>query len=108
MNYQVVTIPPFDKAFKKIIRKYPSFLKEFESLIINLKIDPRQGKHLGNNCYKIRVKISAKNKGKSGGGRLITCVIVNSTTVYLISIYDKATKETITNYELKDLLSNIQ
>ena len=36
--------------------------------------DPRLGVPLGNDRYKIRLKITSKGKGKSGGARVITLV----------------------------------
>jgi len=41
--------------------------------------------------------IRSKGKGKSGGARVITCVKVVATTVYLASIFDKSEKENITD-----------
>lgn len=38
---------------------------------------------LGKNCYKIRLKISSKNSGKSGGARIITHVFLEGDTVTL-------------------------
>ena len=63
----------FKKEAKKLIKKYPS---------ITLEIDPLQGEPLGKDCYKIRMAISSKNKGKSGGSRVITCVKVVKETVF--------------------------
>jgi hypothetical protein len=56
---------------------------------------------------KIRLKISSKNKGKSGGGRVITCVRIVDEVIYLLSIYDKSEKESLTDSELDALLSEI-
>jgi hypothetical protein len=62
------------------------------------------GEPLGRDCYKIRMAITSKNKGKSGGARIITCVKVVNETVFLISIYDKSEKENIEDSKLKSLL----
>jgi len=48
--------------------------------------------------------IKSKGKGKSGGSRVITCVKIVSTTVYLLSIYDKSEKEGTSDKELDELL----
>ena len=72
-----------------------------------LEKDPIQGTELGKNCYKIRLKISSKNRGKSGGGRIITNIIISQETVYLLAIYDKGEKETLSDKELKELLDAI-
>lgn len=50
------------------------------------------------------MSIAAKNKGKSGGARVITCVKVVGETVYLLTIYDKSEQESISDNERDDLL----
>ncbi|WP_317129146.1 type II toxin-antitoxin system RelE/ParE family toxin [Hymenobacter sp. UV11] len=59
---------------------------------------------MGRDCYKVRMSIAAKNKGKSGGARVITCVKVVGETVYLLTIYDKSEQESISDNERDDLL----
>jgi mRNA-degrading endonuclease RelE of RelBE toxin-antitoxin system len=102
MNYSVLTIPPFDKQLKRLAKKYPSLKIEFAELIDNLELQPDQGTPLGNNCYKIRIAIASKGKGKSGGARIITNVLVTEEIVYLLTIYDKSEKEILTNKELEE------
>lgn len=48
--------------------------------------------------------IASKNKGKSGGSRIITCVKIIDEMVILLSIYDKSEKENIEDSKLKSLL----
>lgn len=52
--------------------------------------------------------IASKGKGKSGGGRVITCVVVDHTTVYLLDIYDKSEQDAISDKELKALVKEIE
>jgi len=73
----------------------------------SLETNPAQGISLGHNCYKIRLSISSKGKGKSGGARIITHVHISETTVYLLSIYDKNEISDITDKELKMLIKFI-
>lgn len=73
-------------------------------MVESLEIDPIQGEPLGKDCYKIRMAIASKNKGKSGGSRIITCVKIIDEMVILLSIYDKSEKENIEDSKLKSLL----
>jgi len=73
---------------------------DFKQFLEDIEENPHLGTTLRNNCYKIRIAIKSKGKGKSGGGRIITHVQVTETTVYLLSIYDKSEKETISDAEL--------
>lgn len=107
MNYSVVAVPKFKKELKKLAKKYPSIKVEFASLIESLENEPEQGTPLGKNCYKIRLAIKSKGKGKSGGARVITNIVISNTIVYLLSIYDKADKENLTDKELQELLKAV-
>ena len=99
-----MAIPPFDRQLKRLVKKYPSLKEEYLELIKNLEQNPEQGTNLGNNCYKIRIAIASKRKGKSGGARVITNFVITDATVYLLSIYDKSEKENLTDKELVELL----
>ena len=107
MNYSIKSIPKFDKQLKKLVKKYPSLKIEFITLVASLRENPEQGIALGNNCYKIRLAIASKGKGKSGGARFITNFLIAQKTIYMISVYDKSEKENITEKELDELLKYI-
>ena len=107
MSYSVETIKTFDYKAKKLSKKYPSLKGEISSLINILEEEPFTGTSLGKGCYKIRLKISSKGKGKSGGARVITYIYVEDKTVYLLTIYDKSEKEDLTDQELLDLLKEL-
>jgi mRNA-degrading endonuclease RelE of RelBE toxin-antitoxin system len=107
MNYKVDTIPLFDKQAKRLSKKYPSLKKDLGNLVQKLQVNPNEGTPLGNGFYKIRLQITSKGKGKSGGGRVITYVKIIAATVYLSSIYDKGERDTITNRELDQIFKEI-
>lgn len=103
-SFNVVLTDDFKRDAKKLIKKYRSIASEISDLVESLEIDPIQGEPLGKDCYKIRMAIASKNKGKSGGSRIITCVKIIDEMVILLSIYDKSEKENIENSTLKSLL----
>jgi len=105
MSYKIIATSGFEKELKRLARKYTSLRNDYESFLLSLEKDPSQGTSLGNNCFKIRLSVSSKGKGKSGGARIITCVIVKKETVYLISIYDKSEKASISNKEINERLN---
>lgn len=108
MNCNVYTIPPFDRQLKRLVKKYPSLKAEYANLIEHLEIEPNQGVLLTNNCYKIRLAIKSKGKGKSGGARIITHLQYSDNNVFLLSVYDKSEQDDITDNEIEYLLSFIQ
>ena len=72
-----------------------------EKLLKDLKAYPIKGSPLGKDCYKIRLPITSKGRGKSGGGRVITCVKMDKDKIYFLSLYDKSEQSTITDKDLK-------
>ena len=107
MSYNVKTIPWFEKAIKRLAKKYPSLKTEYVELVKGLQHNPYMGESIGNSCYKIRLAIASKGKGKSGGARVITYLQIADTSVFLLTIYDKSEKENITDRELNELLADI-
>lgn len=108
MSFNIVTTPPFEKELKQLAKKYPSVKKDMAVLADRLLKEPKMGTALGNDCYKIRMAITAKGKGKSGGARVITFVQIIQTTIFLLSIYDKADAANISDKELKERLKNLK
>ena len=72
MSYNVKTISIFEKQVRRLSRKYSSLKNDLLQLVKSLKENPDQGTALGNQCYKIRLAIKSKAKGKSGGARIVT------------------------------------
>ena len=107
MNFDIRRTETFSNHLKDLAKKYPSMKKDYETLLDSLENNPRQGTALGRNCYKIRMKISAKNAGKSGGARVITYVKIENKRITLLDIYDKSEKETISEKELTELLKKV-
>jgi hypothetical protein len=108
MSYKVKTIPNFDRALKRLSKKYASLKGEYIALLDSLEVEPKQGVNLGNNCYKIRLAIASKNKGKSGGARIITHVLIRDKTVFLLDIFDKSEQDNISDKELVALIKGIK
>lgn len=104
MSFKVKTISVFEKQAKRLIKKYASLKAELLDLVQELKDNPEKGSPIGRGCYKIRISIASKGKGKSGGGRVIINIVITDATVFLLAIYDKAEKENLTDKELVELL----
>ena len=108
MSYSIKTLVPFEKQAKRLIKKYPSLKAEVSELIHSLSENTKQGTPIGNNCFKIRVAIGSKGKGKYGGARVITHLVVKESVVYLISMYDKSEMPSISGKEIEELLKQIR
>ena len=104
----IVTAQSFIKSVNKLAKKYPSLPSDLITLRETLLTTPYAGDSLGKNCYKVRMKISSKGTGKSGGARVITLVKIELKRITLLDIYDKSEKETITDKELEELIKNAE
>jgi mRNA-degrading endonuclease RelE of RelBE toxin-antitoxin system len=106
MSFKVEASENFARELKRLAKKYPSLKGDVSELLHSLSVDPMQGTALGRNCFKIRLAIKSKGKGKSGGARVISCVIVVTETVMLLSIYDKSEIENISSQDLTALINS--
>ncbi|MBI1266456.1 MAG: hypothetical protein GC193_03390 [Cryomorphaceae bacterium] len=107
MSYDIIPTRRFAKELKRLVKKYPSLKADFSSLISTLQENPREGVSITKDCFKIRLAIASKRKGKSGGARVITYAYVQTETVYLLTVYDKGEKGNITASELKLMIESL-
>ncbi|PWA11445.1 type II toxin-antitoxin system RelE family toxin [Flavobacterium laiguense] len=107
MSYKIITIPSFDKELKSLSKKHRSIKIDLAQLGKQLLENPKMGNEILQNCYKIRMAISSKGKGKSGGARVITYIYIQEETVYLLSIYDKSEHTTISDAVIRELISSL-
>ncbi len=110
MSFKIISLSSFDKEIKKLAKRYSSLKQDYADLLDEIELNPKLGTPIGRNCYKIRLSIASKGKGKSGGARVITHLIVNleNETLYLLKIYDKADQDNISEVELKHLLTVVK
>lgn len=109
MANRIFTTPIFDKYYKKYKNKFPTLQNELEDLEKELLKNPFAGTNLGSGLYKIRLKSKSKNKGKSGGFRVVTYLVnidKDSIDITLIIIYDKSEINDISKSELKSILNS--
>jgi mRNA-degrading endonuclease RelE of RelBE toxin-antitoxin system len=106
MSYEVILTPDFKKFFKKLFKKYPSLKEDLLSVIEKLERNHEEGISIGGNLYKVRLAISSKNKGKSGGARVIYYFFTQNKEVYLIHIFDKSDFDKVPKAKLLELLES--
>ncbi|OAV68788.1 hypothetical protein Barb6_02064 [Bacteroidales bacterium Barb6] len=106
MNYKIVVTPAFQQNAKVLGKKYHSIKEDLLLFEKNLQLNPYMGIDLGGGVRKIRIAITSKNKGKRGGARIITyhfIVNMDETKIYLLSIYDKSEKDSISKQEIENI-----
>jgi mRNA-degrading endonuclease RelE of RelBE toxin-antitoxin system len=104
---EYITTLSFEKSYKQLRKKYTSLTNDLKKFKLLFSENPKLGTDLGGGFRKVRISIQSKNKGKSGGARIITyemCIKQQENTIILIDIYDKNEKETISEKEYTDIL----
>ena len=104
MSYKLLTIPPFEKQAKRLLKKYPFLKIELAELIGILKTNPLMGIPLGGDCFKFVWQLHPRKK-ESGGARIITYFAISENSIFLLSIYDKSERDNIEDSGLKRLLN---
>ena len=107
MSYKVIPTPEFIKNLKTLKKKYKNIKNDVLALANRLEKNPTIGTDLGNNTFKVRIKNSDNNKGKSAGYRIITYCINDKKELFLVTIYSKSEKENILELELKELIAKL-
>ena len=69
MSFNIIATEPFERKLKRLAKKYKSLSSDLSAVINELAENPTLGTPIGKDCYKIRVAIASKGKGKSGGAR---------------------------------------
>ena len=103
MNFEVRITPHFEREAKALAKRHHSFKIDLKKLIDLLSENPIQGTELGSGIRKIRLGITSKGRGKSGGARVITYTI----RIYLVDVYDKADYSTANVAVIKGMISDL-
>lgn len=96
-SIQVDTTAKFQRNVKKIAKKYRSIRDDVQPLIEQLQAGELPGDRISGidyKIYKVRIKNSAVQKGKSGGYRLIYYVKTLD-KIILLTIYSKSEQEDV-------------
>ena len=70
-----------------------------------LQLTPRKAPRSAGIAAKSASPITSKNRGKSGGARVITCVKMVGETICLLTVFDKADRANLTAGELDALFA---
>ena len=105
MAIRIEFTPGFARQSKRLRKKYPSWADDLAAFAATLPDAPQQGESLGRSCYKVRVAITSKGKGKRGGARVVTFVRVEAERITLLTVFDKADRGNLADGELDALLA---
>lgn len=96
---RIIRTGHFAKQLKALGKKYRSISLDV-SCALNI-FDKESAQSLGAKLYKVRVRSSDINKGKSGGFRIIVLCLEVTDMLIPVTIYQKAVQKNITEHELE-------
>lgn len=85
-------------------------IDDMDSFVESLQENPYQGIELAPNIRKIRLAITSKGKGKSGGARVITVNAIikeGEGEIFLLLIYDKSDISNVSLDSIMKILKSI-
>ena len=97
----------FNRAFKRLKKRYHSLPEDLKKLLASLIESPKQGVELYSGMRKIRLNITSKGRGKRGGGRVIIRLAVDETCLTFIYIYDKSDMGNVSDEFLNQIILDV-
>jgi len=97
----------FQKAFKRLKKRYRSLPDDFKELLLSLQMNPFQGVELHDGMRKVRLAITSKSKGKRGGGRVIIRLTIENTSLSFLYIYDKSDMASVSDQFLDQIILEV-
>ncbi len=104
MKIRVIPLESFKRDYKRLAKRYKQIRSDLKHLSETLEENPEAGAALSRHLYKIRVANSSIPKGKSGGFRTIYYYIRDDENLFLLAIYSKTQRESISEAALLELL----
>jgi mRNA-degrading endonuclease RelE of RelBE toxin-antitoxin system len=110
MNYRIETTPAFDRAVKRLLKKYRHIKADLLTLLAILGSNPYAGVAIpgySHAVWKIRLASTDMQVGKRSGYRVIYAVDVTGNRCVLLYIYVKAEQADVTPAEIERLLADL-
>lgn len=97
----------FKASYKQLKKRHKSLEADFERLLASLLANPMQGVELTGGARKVRMAITSKGRGKSGGARVIIRVRIVRDELQLLYIYDKSDMENVSDAYLREVMKRM-
>jgi mRNA-degrading endonuclease RelE of RelBE toxin-antitoxin system len=107
---QVEASPTFSRNLRTLVKKYRSIRKDVQPVIAQLEQGELPGDKIsgvGHDVFKLRVRNSDNQKGKSGGYRLIYYV-KTAVGIILLTIYTKSEQVDIAADDLRSIIAEYE
>lgn len=98
----------FERAFKRLKKRYRSLPADFKLLLDSLIENPMQGTELRDGMRKVRIAFTSKGKGKRAGGRVIIQLTMTNECLSFLYIYDKSEISSVSDDFLDNIIINYE
>jgi mRNA-degrading endonuclease RelE of RelBE toxin-antitoxin system len=106
VNRLIIALPTFTQNIRKLKKKYRSIVSDLKPTIDQLEYGETPGDQIpgiGYAVFKVRVRNSDAQRGKSGGYRVIYYLKTN-TRILLLTLYSKSEQDDIAATDLKAIV----
>ena len=110
MSYQIESIASFDRAVKRLAKKYRHIKRDLSGLLDVLAENPFAGDAIpgfAHEVWKIRLASSDMQSGKRSGYRVIYAINQETELCYLLFMYAKPERDDVTASEIEGLLAEL-
>ena len=107
---QIKVTPEFKRSLRNLAKRYPNIRSDVQPIIDQLQSGEIIGDQIPSipyTVFKVRVRNSNIQKGKSGGYRFIY-YLKTSTNIVLVTIYSKSDQGDITADKIKRIVANFE
>ncbi len=104
MSYNIQTTGNFNREASKLIQKHKKLYTELRELVNVLSRNPAIGKKISTDFYKLRLSFAGDKKKNNARLRFIVIMKISKENVCLFCIYEKGSKQKISNRKLKKMI----
>jgi mRNA-degrading endonuclease RelE of RelBE toxin-antitoxin system len=104
----VIALPTFVRNIRALKKKYRSVLEDLQPVIHQLENGETPGDQvpgIGYLVFKVRIKNTDVQKGKSGGYRLIY-YLKTTTSILLLTLYTKSDQDDVSAADLRSIIED--
>ncbi|MBW4622855.1 MAG: type II toxin-antitoxin system RelE/ParE family toxin [Cyanosarcina radialis HA8281-LM2] len=104
----IVALPTFTRNIRTLKKKYRNILEDLQPILDRLESGETPGDRipdLGYPVFKVRVRNTDIQKGKSGGYRLIY-YLKTTTSILLLTLYTKSDRDDVAAADLQDIIED--
>jgi mRNA-degrading endonuclease RelE of RelBE toxin-antitoxin system len=105
-NIIVIALPTFTQNIRRLKKKYRNILRDVKPTIEQLESGETPGDQvsgIGYPVFKVRVRNTDAQRGKSGGYRILYYLKTN-TNILLLTLYSKSEQDDIAAEDLKSII----